>query len=94
MIYILSVFSYIAIAYYFSEYIPAEHNDALTLAILAGLILFALVPWLGGLNHAKKTGLVCQACDGGLLGNPGQIAMTTDCCPHCGKFPFERRSLA
>jgi hypothetical protein len=92
IIYLVTLFSLITVSYYFAPSIPAEHNDAITFAILAALIAVAVAPWLGGLNHAKKAGLICRACGGGLLGNPGEIAMATDSCPHCGKAPFERRA--
>ena len=42
----------------------------------------------GGMNQAKHEGLVCGACGGGLLNAPGEYAITTGKCGHCGKNPF------
>jgi hypothetical protein len=40
-------------------------------------------------DQTKRNGLVCRSCEGGLLGVPGQLAIATGTCPHCGRPAFD-----
>ena len=63
-------------------------NDAIVISML--VMGAAVLIWvLRFPNQAKDEGLVCRACDGGLLNAPGDIAIASGRCPHCGDAAFD-----
>jgi hypothetical protein len=88
MISMISLFGFLGAAFLLSYVVPAQYNWIFVSVLLAVLLPAAILPFFG-MNQAQKAGLVCQSCGGGLLGVPGQLAVSTDACPHCGKYPFK-----
>lgn len=82
------VVAYLAVVSGFSN-----THGRIFIALVAILLLYAFgstisVFWGGG-NTAKRFGVICGSCDGGLVGWAGQHAMATGICPHCRLRPFD-----
>ncbi len=88
IIYLVCFFGLLILAVPLSSYIPKAYNTAFTVGFLALLATNAIIMVWSGLNQAKRAGLVCYSCKGGLLNAPGNIAVATGNCPHCGKRAF------
>jgi hypothetical protein len=73
-----------------SAYIPGGYEGAFAIGYLALLIANAAIFLLYNRNQAARAGLICANCKGGLLNMPGQIAVATGTCPHCGQPAFTR----
>jgi hypothetical protein len=73
--------------YAVARFVPAA-NDVLVIVIsvlsVAVLLSAFRVP-----NQAQQEGLVCRACNNGLLNAVGDVAIETGRCPHCGSAPFD-----
>ena len=70
--------------------IPEQHQGLAGISYLVLLIANAVIFTLRGRGQAMRAGLVCHSCNGGLLGIPGNIAVATGNCPHCGKRAFQQ----
>ena len=70
--------------------VPEQHQGAAGISYLVALIANAVIFTLRGQGQAKRAGLICRSCKGGLLGMPGNIAIATGNCPHCGQQAFRQ----
>ena len=87
-IYLTCFFGFLLAAIPLSSRIPEKYGSQAAFGLLAILVVNAvLVLWLGR-NQAKREGLVCVSCGGGLLNRPGDIVFATGNCPHCGQPAF------
>lgn len=68
--------------------VPEQHQSVAGISYFVLLIANAVIVTLRGRSQAKRAGLVCRSCKGGLLGMPGNIAIATGNCPHCGQQAF------
>lgn len=87
-IYLTSFFALLLAAIPLSAYIPDGYDAEFGIGYLVLLVANATAMLFRGLNQAARAGLVCVSCKGGLLNMPGQIAVATGTCPHCGQSPF------
>jgi len=84
---ILAMFGVCAFFYALAHLRP-DWNDGLVAVFI--ILCGAVLVWTARLpNQTKKEGLVCRTCDGGLLNAPGDIAMASGRCPHCGGAAFD-----
>jgi hypothetical protein len=88
ILYLVSFFGLLILAVPLSSHIPKAYNTAFVVGYLVLLAINAVIMVWFGQNQAKRAGLVCYSCKGGLLNTPGNIAMATGNCPHCGKRAF------
>ena len=87
-VYLTCFFGFLIAAIPLASQIPEKYNAPAAFGLLAILVVNAvLVLWLGR-DQAKREGLVCVSCGGGLLNEPGNIAVATGNCPHCGQPAF------
>jgi hypothetical protein len=70
--------------------VPEQHQSVAGISYLMLLVASALIFTLRGRGQAKRAGLVCHSCKGGLLGMPGNMAIATGNCPHCGRQAFSQ----
>ena len=86
--YLVLLFAVLLAAIPLSDYVPKAYDTQFALAYLILLCINAAAMLWRGRNQAKRAGLVCNSCQGGLLGTPGNIAAATGQCPHCGQRAF------
>ena len=87
-IYLVLFFGVLIAAIPLSSLVPEQYETvagALFFVLLFGNAIFFSLRDRG---QAKRVGLVCRSCKEGLLGAPGDIAVATSTCPHCGKPAF------
>ncbi|MEF3081094.1 hypothetical protein V3391_02540 [Luteimonas sp. SMYT11W] len=70
--------------------VPEQRQGVAGISYLAVLVANAVIFTLRGRGQAKRAGLVCHSCKGGLLGMLGNIAVATGNCPHCGQQAFRQ----
>lgn len=88
IVYLAVFFGLLIAAIPLSSYVPKTLNTQFVIGFLGLLAVNAIIMMWSGLNQAKRAGLVCDSCKGGLLNTPGNIAVATGNCPHCGKQAF------
>ena len=71
-----------------SSFVPDKYQGVAGISFLVLLIANAAIFTLRGRSQAARAGLVCRSCKGGLLGMPGDMAVASGSCPHCGQSPF------
>jgi hypothetical protein len=86
--YLVVFFGILLAAIPLSSYVPEAYETEFALAYLGILIANAAIMMLRGRNQAGRAGLLCRSCKGGLLNMPGNIAVATGICPHCGQQAF------
>ena len=69
-------------------YVPKAYKTAFFIGYFCLFLVNVILMFSSGFNQAKRAGLVCDSCKGGLLNKPGNIAVATGICPHCGKRAF------
>jgi len=72
-----------------SSRIPEQYNGIYLTVFLALLLGNAAAMLWRGKGQAKREGLVCRSCGGGLLGQPGRLALAAGTCPHCKLKAFD-----
>ncbi|WP_152619982.1 hypothetical protein [Lysobacter sp. A03] len=87
-VYLILFFGVLLAAIPLASLVPARYQGAAGISYLVLLIVNAAIFTLRGRNQAQRAGFVCRFCNGGLLGIPGDIAVATGNCPHCGRSPF------
>lgn len=88
LVYLALFFGLLVAAIPLSSYIPEQYQGLAGIAYMVVLVANAAIFTLHGRGQAKRAGLLCRSCGGGLLGPPGNIAVATGNCPHCGKAAF------
>jgi hypothetical protein len=87
-IYLTLFFAVLLAAIPLSAYLPEGYEGVSAIGYVILLTANAAVMLFYNRNQAARAGLVCANCKGGLLNTPGQIAVATGTCPHCGQLAF------
>ena len=87
-VYLALFFAALIAAIPLSSHVPEQYQGTVGISFLVLLVANAAIVTLHGRGQAKRAGLVCRSCNGGLLGIPGDIAVATGSCPHCGQLAF------
>jgi len=72
-----------------ADYIPESWNIAYLVAFFAFLLGNVWFSIKNGAWRVKNAGLDCKSCTTPLLGIPGDLAVTTGQCSHCGGSAFD-----
>lgn len=68
----------------------SDSYSSLYIAIFLALLFGnAAIMFWRDMGQAKRAGLVCGSCKGGLLGIQGHLAIATGTCGHCGQQAFD-----
>ena len=73
-----------------SSFVPEHYQAAVGICYVLALLANAGIYTLRIRKQAERAGLVCRTCGGRLLGAPGDIAVATGNCPHCGQASFRQ----
>ncbi|MNM34992.1 hypothetical protein D3C81_456540 [compost metagenome] len=87
-VYLILFFGVLLAAIPLASLVPEQYQGVAGISYLVLLIANAAIFTLRDRNQAQRAGLVCRSCKGGLLGMPGDMAVATGNCPHCGQSPF------
>ncbi|WP_407353293.1 hypothetical protein [Luteimonas sp. R10] len=87
-VYLALFFGLLIAAIPLSSHVPEQYQGVVGISFITVLVANAAIFTLRGRGQAKRAGLVCRSCRGGLLGAPGNIAVATGNCPHCGQAAF------
>ena len=85
---IMTFFVLIIAGIWLPPYVPKAYKTAFFIGYFSLFLVNAILILSSGFNQAIRAGLVCASCKGGLLNKPGNIAVATGICPHCGKRAF------
>ena len=87
-VYLALFFAVLIAAIPLSSRVPEQYQGAAGISFLVLLVTNAAIFTLRSRGQAKRAGLVCRSCNGGLLGMPGDMAVAIGNCPHCGQLAF------
>jgi len=73
----------------FAAKVPKSWNTTYVVVLLIFLVGNAVITAWVGRRRMQQSGLVCKSCKKTLLGMPGNLAVTTGVCCHCGKEAFD-----
>jgi hypothetical protein len=88
VIYLTLFFGFLFAAIPLSSLVPERYQGAAGISFVVLLFANAAIFTLRARGQAKRASLVCRSCSGGLIGVPGDLAVATGNCPHCGQPAF------